>query len=83
MKEASGELSMTAIVVVVLGILAAFAPIIIKTVGNSMKMRAACQAAYGCGICNTGTNTRECKYRADDDSEKTITCSCNSSDYNN
>lgn len=78
MKEATGELSMTAIVVVILAVLAVVAPIIVRTVGNTMKMRAACQASYGCTTCQNGTQT--CKYLPDNcttaSCEEEITCSC-------
>lgn len=85
MKEATGELSMTAIVVVILGIIAVVAPIIIRTVGNTMKMKLACQSAYGC---DTGTactyddttgrwsgNTK-CSYQDEEGTEKEVTCNC-------
>lgn len=68
MKEATGELSMTAIVVVILGLIAVAAPVIINTVTNSLKMKTACQASYGC---NTATcdsaSTTICLYVPDDE----------------
>ena len=85
MKEATGELSMTAIVVVILAVVAAIAPIIIRTVGNTIKMRTVCAAAYGC---NTGTqcsynDTKKtwtgqatCSYQDDNGDEKTVKCDC-------
>ena len=76
---------MTAIVVVILGVVAVVAPIIIKTVGNTMKMKLACQSAYGC---NTGTactydaanqrwsGTASCKYQDENGTAKDVSCNC-------
>jgi len=89
MKEATGELSMTAIVVVILGLVAVLAPVIVNTVGNSLKMKAACQASFGCETSNcTSQNTTTCLYIPDDPSNAIgtasastpgayqVTCSC-------
>lgn len=93
MKEATGELSMTAIVVVILGVIAVAAPIVIRTATNTMKARVACQSAYGCGACEG--STRVCRYVPDPEDENpagelisgneySITCSCNNEDdFNN
>lgn len=48
MKEATGELSMTAIVVVIIGIIAVAAPPIVRSVINSMSRSANCKAAFNC-----------------------------------
>ena len=48
MKEATGELSMTAIVVVIIGVIAVAAPPIVKGVINSAGRSAKCQAAFNC-----------------------------------
>lgn len=88
MKEATGELSMTAIVVVILAVVAVIAPIIVRTVGNSLKMKAACQASYGCDTTackngDTGGETATCKYRDDSGAEQSVTCSCKDLGYSN
>ena len=73
MKEASGELSMTAVAVVIIGIVAVVAPVIIRSVGNSMKMKSNCRAAYAC---TTADNEMySCKYQDENGTEQTISCS--------
>jgi len=64
MKEATGELSMTAVVVVVIGILAVALPLIINSVVNSMERSANCRAAFGCKTnqCTADNRTMECQY---------------------
>ena len=91
MKEATGELSMTAIVVVILALVAVLAPVIINTVGNSLKIKAACQASYGCDTKTCGTSsTTKCYYQPADgekcagkssDDGCQITCSCKDLGY--
>ena len=62
MKEATGELSMTAVVVVIIGILAVAMPIVIKGVMSSMEKRTLCANAYAC----TGTGqTQSCTYNVE------------------
>ena len=84
MKEATGELSMTAVVVVVIGILAVTLPIIINSVINSMERSANCRAAFGCqtNMCDTGT-VMTCQFIPDDGEgvdattgTAAITCPC-------
>ena len=79
MKEATGELSMTAVVVVVIGILAVALPLIINQVINTMERNANCSAAFGCGDCENGI--KQCFYVPEDaenasDTEP-ISCGCN------
>ena len=82
MKEATGELSMTAVVVVVIGILAVALPMIINQVVNTAKRNANCAAAFGCitTTCNeNGEGTMQCQYVPEDDPEggtKNIMCPC-------
>ena len=98
MKEATGELSMTAIVVVILGVVAVAAPFVVKTATSTMKMRVACHSAYGCQVCDTATKPRTCRYVPDpkdvaegtavgteiSNGEYSITCSCDNEDsFNN
>lgn len=73
MKEASGELSMTAVAVVIIGIVAVIAPMIIRSVGNSMKMKTNCRASYACVV--SGDDIYSCKYVDEDGNEQNITCS--------
>lgn len=94
MKEATGELSMTAIVVVILAVVAVIAPIIIRTVGSSLKIKAACQASYGCdtnACTKNGSSTTKCYYQPGDGDKCAgtsttegcqITCSCKDLGYN-
>ncbi len=78
MKEATGELSMTAIVVVIIAILAVIGPIIVRSVGNSIQARVNCQAAYNCEGCVN--KKRTCMYKDDKGSEKSVVCSCDETD---
>ena len=58
MKEASGELSMTAVAVVAIaavGVL--FTTVIWPTISKNLKHSQACSAAYGCKSNNDGTAT--------------------------
>ena len=64
MKEATGELSMTAIVVVVIGILAVAMPPLVSAVMDNMERRTLCANAYGCE--GTGKNIT-CSYTTDED----------------
>ena len=91
MKEATGELSMTAVVVVVIGILAVALPLIINTVINNMERSTKCQNAFGCNTTTCaadGTGTMVCKYIDEDASKNTnadgtanVTCECGDSAY--
>lgn len=55
MKEASGELSMTAIAVVAIAALGVlFTTVIYPSIKNSLKHNQECSAAYGCHDCNDG-----------------------------
>ena len=87
MKEATGELSMTAVVVVVIGILAVSLPIIIRGVIKTAKHNANCSAAYGCGACNTQTKLKSCYYYDDEaqgeNKEISISCACSSEELSN
>ena len=79
MKEASGELSMTAVAVVAIaavGVL--FATVIWPNISSSLKHSQRCSAAYGCTNCASGKCT--CYYESDGTDGKTagtdvpITC---------
>lgn len=55
MKEASGELSMTAIAVVAIAAIGAlFTTVIYPSIKNSLKHNQECSAAYGCHNCSEG-----------------------------
>lgn len=82
MKEATGELSMTAVVVVVIAILAVALPAIINTVTKTMERNANCSAAFGCktNMCTADSTVMTCYY-VPDKGEKAgdtveITCPC-------
>ena len=89
MKEATGELSMTAVVVVIIGILAVALPIIINRVVDTMERNAMCSAAFGCdtSACTinedgTAEGVMTCHYVPEDggpEDEETITCGCKAS----
>lgn len=73
MKEASGELSMTAVAVVAIaavGVL--FATVIWPNISSSLKHSQRCSAAYGCTNCADGKCT--CYYEDENGKDKTITC---------
>ena len=82
MKEATGELSMTAVVVVIIGILAVALPIIINQVIKTMERNANCSAAFGCksNVCDADTTIMTCYYVPEkgENAGKTveITCPC-------
>lgn len=62
MKEASGELSMTAIAVVAIGAIAVlFGTFIFPNIKSSLEMQQLCSAAFGC---DCGTNEKTCKCQA-------------------
>lgn len=56
MKEATGELSMTAVAVVAIvavgGLISAF---VIPNMKTSLERKTLCSGAYSCGTCNNGT----------------------------
>lgn len=90
MKEATGELSMTAVVVVIIGILAVALPLIINRVVKTMERNANCSAAFGCdtSTCTinddgTASGTMTCQYVPDDadsaEDTETIVCGCKAS----
>lgn len=87
MKEATGELSMTAVVVVVIGILAVALPVIINQVTRTMERSANCAAAFACGTCQAN-GTMTCQYVPEPDEgvevnaqgTAPITCDCNEAD---
>ena len=74
MKEASGELSMTAVAVVAIaavGVL--FATVIWPNISNGLKHSQACSTAYGCHSCASGKC--ECYYAPTTDKNGNSTCS--------
>lgn len=76
MKEASGELSMTAITVVAIAAIAGlFTVIILPVIRNNIKRQAYCTTKFNCDTCSGGQQT--CSYIDKDDSIKDgLVCPC-------
>lgn len=78
MKEATGELSMTAIVVVaIVAVGGLFTAFVWPQLKGSMINRTRCTSAYGCGACNNGKMT--CDGYSDENGDavdNSLSCSC-------
>ena len=78
MKEASGELSMTAIAAIAIGALALiFSTVILPLLRNSLKSQTNCANATGCTNCDANTGMCDCYYYEDENgtlSSNTIRC---------
>ena len=77
MKEASGELSMTAVAVVAIaavGVL--FTTLIWPNIKSNIQRTSQCSQAYGCTNCTdiTGGKKCTCYYLDKDNNEKSVTC---------
>lgn len=77
MKEASGELSMTAIAVVAIaavGVL--FTTLVWPSIKANIKRTTLCSQAYGCTNCEDTSGGKKCTcyYLDEDETEKTVTC---------
>lgn len=79
MREATGELNMTVITVVIIaalvGLVIAF---VIPAIQGSLTASARCSGAFGCGACTN--NTRTCAGYYDEDGDavnSSIQCQCN------
>lgn len=79
MKEATGELNMTVITVLIIAALGVLiVTVVIPLISGGMAGQARCASAYGCGNCETDGN-RTCDGYYDEDGEAVvnqITCSC-------
>lgn len=72
MKEASGELSMTAVAVVAIAAIGVvFSTLIWPAIKNNIRQQTYCSAAYNCSCAEKDC---ECKYRDEDNTEQDITC---------
>lgn len=81
MKEASGELSMTAVAIVAIAAVGViFTTLIWPAIQNGLRKNTYCTQAYACDTsqCTKADSTMSCKYTADDGNAKSITCPCNS-----
>lgn len=77
MKEASGELSMTAIAIVAIAALGViFTTLVWPSIKNGLKHNTYCSQAFGCAPCANGAKTSACNYVADDGTTQTIQCPC-------
>lgn len=82
MKEASGELSMTAVAVVAIaavGVL--FTTLIWPNIKANIQRTSKCSQAYGCTDCENTSGGKKCTcyYLDDNDEEKTVTCTLDES----
>lgn len=74
MKEAAGELSMTAVAVVAIaGIGVVFTTLIWPSIKASITRSANCTQTISCN-CPTGAKTCSCIYLDENNSEKTVQC---------
>ncbi len=80
MKEATGELSMTAVVVVVIGVLAVALPVIIRGVVSSARHNANCSASFNCTDSEDSSGMQDCYYCSDDDCKTPTPITCDKSD---
>lgn len=83
MKEASGELSMTAIAIVAIAAVGVvFTTLVWPSIKSGLKKNTYCSQAYGCETsqCTASNSTMACKYTADDGTEKSINCPCTVND---
>lgn len=83
MKDATGELSMTAIAVVAIAAVAAiFTVFILPRLRTSINIQTKCQSAFGCTDCDGTVCT--CQVFSDDDgTTETIQCPDPSANTNN
>lgn len=73
MKEATGELNVTVIVVITVGLLSAFFfTIIWPRLNNNLKSNTKCSDAICAPVCNKAT--KKCEPNWDDKSKKTVKC---------
>ena len=73
MKEASGELSMTAVAVVAIAAVGVvFTTLVWPTIKNSIQQSTKCTSAYGCNCDDKGNC--QCFYMDDKNQEQSITC---------
>ena len=77
MKEASGELSMTAITVVAIAAIAGvFTTLIYPQIKKNIEIQAKCTSKFNCGTCSGGMAT--CTILTDDGTANTnFQCPCN------
>ena len=73
MKDATGELSMTAVAVVAIAAIAlVFRTLIWPAIQTSIEKSTYCSSAYGCTNCDA--KSCNCYYTASDGNEKSIVC---------
>lgn len=75
MKEASGELSMTAVAAIAIGAIAViFTTLILPSLRTNITRNAQCAQAYSC-VAPTGTDKfAACKYLDENGDEKDVKC---------
>ncbi len=79
MKEASGELSMTAITVVAIAAIASvFSIIVLPRIKAALKTQTQCMSKFNCDSCNNGTAS--CNVLDDDGKvlQNKVSCPCDS-----
>ena len=73
MKEASGELSMTAVAIVaIVAVGAVFTTMIWPAIKNNLKRQTYCSAAYNC--VDNGDSKSNCFYVDENNTEQSIVC---------
>ena len=73
MKEASGELSMTAVAVVAIAAIGVvFTTLIWPAIKNNITRSTNCTQAFDCDNCSDGTCT--CYYLDENDTKQPVTC---------
>jgi len=77
MKEATGELSITAIAALAIGAIALiFTTLILPMIRSNLKQASYCASAFGCN-CQKGAKTCACHYYDETGALKDITCANN------
>ena len=77
MKEASGELSMTAVAAIAIGAIAViFTTLVLPSLRTNITRNTLCSQAYECTAPSGGGkgNLVTCKYLDEDGTEKTVKC---------
>ena len=77
MKDATGELSMTAVAVIAIAAIAlVFNQLIWPTIKKTITRNTYCSEAFNC-TCNSGGSTCTCYYLDENDNTATVSCANN------
>lgn len=84
MKEASGELSMTAVAVVAIAAIGVlFTTLIWPAIQNNIQRQTYCSQAFGCTTNNAKPGTVNCSYYDADGAIQSINCPNDAVEFNN